>query len=182
MSKLNKNNDKIILISGPTASGKSNIALKLAKKINGEIVNADSMQVYKEISVLSSKPTLKEMTKVKHHLYDIKSVKNEFSTGEWVKLAKKTIDKIILKKKCPIIVGGTGLYFRAIEKWIEQNSKHKKRCKRIFKRITKKNRSKNFYKRLIKIDPKCKNKFSPTDTQRSIRAFEVINSTKKIFI
>ncbi len=179
MSKLNKNNDKIILISGPTASGKSNIALKLAKKINGEIVNADSMQVYKEISVLSSKPTLKEMTKVKHHLYDIKSVKNEFSTGEWVKLAKKTIDKIILKKKCPIIVGGTGLYFRAIEKGLSKIPKIKKDVREFSRELQKKIGQKNFYKRLIKIDPKCKNKFSPTDTQRSIRAFEVINSTKK---
>ena len=80
---------KIILLAGPTASGKSKLAIHLAKKINGEIVNADSMQVYKEFSVLSSRPRRSEIKKIKHHLYGIVSVKRYFSAGDWLKEAKK---------------------------------------------------------------------------------------------
>ena len=80
---------KIILISGPTASGKSNFSIKLAKKINGEIINADSMQVYKELKILSARPSSKDYQKIKHHLYGFQSVKNNFSTGDWLKFAIK---------------------------------------------------------------------------------------------
>ena len=76
---------KIILIAGPTASGKSSFAIKLAKKINGEIINADSMQVYKELKVLSARPFKKNFQKIKHHLYGFHSVKNNFSTGDWLR-------------------------------------------------------------------------------------------------
>ena len=80
---------KIILIYGPTASGKSQFAIKLAKKINGEIVNADSMQVYKEFKILSARPFLKDCQKIKHHFYGFKKARNKFSTGDWLKLVKK---------------------------------------------------------------------------------------------
>ena len=80
---------KIILLAGPTASGKSNLAIQLAKKINGEIINADSMQVYKEFTILSSKPKPSEYNDIKHHLYGLISVSKQFSAGEWLKLAKK---------------------------------------------------------------------------------------------
>ena len=80
---------KIVLISGPTASGKSEFAIKLAKKINGEIVNADSMQVYKELLILSARPKIKDYQSIKHHLYGFQSVKKNFSVGDWLKLAKK---------------------------------------------------------------------------------------------
>ena len=97
---------KIILLAGPTASGKSKLALSLAKKINGEIINADSMQVYKEFSILSSRPKTSEMKKIKHHLYGKISVKKYFSAGDWIKEAKKKINLCIKNKKVPIIVGG----------------------------------------------------------------------------
>ena len=80
---------KIILISGPTASGKSNLAVKLAKKINGEIINADSMQVYKQLKILTARPNRQEKKNIKHHLYGIIDLNKNFSTGEWLKLAKK---------------------------------------------------------------------------------------------
>ena len=80
---------KIILLAGPTASGKSKLAIYLAKKINGEIINADSMQIYKEFSILSSRPRRSEIKKIKHHLYGIVSVKRYFSAGDWLKEAKK---------------------------------------------------------------------------------------------
>ena len=80
---------KIILIYGPTASGKSEFAVKLAKKIKGEIINADSMQVYKELKILSARPSKKDYRNIKHHLYGFQSVKKNYSSGEWLKAAKK---------------------------------------------------------------------------------------------
>ena len=105
---------KIILIAGPTASGKSKIAIKLSKLLNGEIINADSMQVYKELRILNSRPAANDEKKIKHHLYGIISVKNKFSTGHWLKLATKKIKEILKKNKTPIVVGGTGLYYKSL--------------------------------------------------------------------
>ena len=103
---------KIILISGPTASGKSKIAVNLAKKIDGEIINADSMQVFKEIAILSARP--KDYKNIRHHLYGFVSVKKNFSTGQWLRLVEKKIAQITQKKKIPILVGGTGLYLKSV--------------------------------------------------------------------
>ena len=105
---------KIILIAGPTASGKSKFAIQLAKKINGEIINADSMQVYKELKILTARPKKIDEKKVKHHLYGFQSVKKDFSTGTWLKHAKKKIKEIRKRNKIPILVGGTGLYFKSL--------------------------------------------------------------------
>ena len=90
---------KIILIAGPTASGKSNFSLKLAKKINGEVINADSMQVYKQLQVLTARPNKKDIKKIKHHLYGFYDVKKNFSTGEWLNLSIKKIKGIQKKRK-----------------------------------------------------------------------------------
>ena len=102
---------KTILLFGPTASGKSKLAVDIAKKFNGEIINADSMQIYKEVKVLSARPDDKN---IKHHLYGIISVKKNFSVGLWYKLAADKIKEVIKKGKTPIIVGGTGLYFKIL--------------------------------------------------------------------
>ena len=105
---------KIILISGPTASGKSHFAIKIAKKIKGEIINADSMQVYKQLKVLSARPNPKNYQKIKHHLYGFHDVNKNFSTGDWLKHVTKKINEIKKRKKIPILVGGTGLYFKSL--------------------------------------------------------------------
>ena len=105
---------KIILIAGPTASGKSNFAVRLARKIDGEIINADSMQVYRQLKILTARPNKKEEKKIKHHLYGIISVNKNFSTGQWLKLAIIKIKEIKKRKKIPILVGGTGLYFQSL--------------------------------------------------------------------
>ena len=102
---------KIILLFGPTASGKSKLAADIAKKFNGEIVNADSMQIYKEVKILSARPNDKT---VKHHLYGIISVKKNFSVGLWYKQAIKKIREINKKGKRAIVTGGTGLYFKIL--------------------------------------------------------------------
>ena len=111
---------KIVLIAGPTASGKSKLAIEIAKKIKGEIINADSMQVYREFSILSSRPPEIDLKKIKHHLYGFQNVTKHFSTGAWLKLVKKQINQCIKNKKIPILVGGTGLYFEAITKGISK--------------------------------------------------------------
>ena len=105
---------KVILLAGPTASGKSKLAIKLARYFNGEIINADSMQVYKEISILTSKPKLQDTKIIRHHLYGFNSVKKKFSTGLWLKMVIETIEGLWENGKIPIVVGGTGLYFKAL--------------------------------------------------------------------
>ena len=170
---------KIILLAGPTASGKSKLAIHLAKKINGEIINADSMQIYKEFSILSSRPKKSEIKKIKHHLYGIVSVKKHFSAGDWLKEVKKKINECIKKRKTPIVVGGTGLYFNTITKGISKipniDLKTRKKVRNLFKELG----SKKFYKKLLKLDPKVKDKISFTDSQRLQRAYEVKLKTKR---
>ena len=170
---------KIILLAGPTASGKTNLAIKLAKKLHGEIINADSMQIYKEFSILSSRPSKAETKRVKHHLYGIVSVKKYFSAGNWLKEVKKKIDMCLKKKKIPIIVGGTGLYFNTITKGISKipdiDTKTRSKVRALFNQLG----YQKFYEKLLKLDPNVKNKIVPTDSQRAQRAFEVKLKTKK---
>ena len=170
---------KIILISGPTASGKSNFSIKLAKKINGEIINADSMQVYKELKILSARPNLKDYKSIKHHLYGFHSVKNNFSTGDWLKNAIKKIKEVRRKKKIPIFVGGTGLYFKALTEGLVSIPNIPIKYRKNIRDLQKKLGQKKFYQKLIKLDPNSKEKINSTDTQRSIRAYEVKQYTKK---
>ena len=170
---------KIILISGPTASGKSNFSIKLAKKVNGEIINADSMQVYKELKILSARPSPKDYQKIKHHLYGFHSVKKNFSTGDWLKIAIKKVKEIKKRKKIPIFVGGTGLYFKALTDGLVSIPNIPIRYRNNIRDLQKKLGQKKFYQKLLKLDPKSKDKINPTDTQRSIRAYEVKQFTKK---
>ena len=170
---------KIILISGPTASGKSNFSIKLAKKINGEIINADSMQVYKELKILSARPYPKDYQKIKHHLYGFHSAKNNFSTGDWLKIAIKKIKEVRKKKKTPIFVGGTGLYFKALTDGLVSIPNIPIKFRNKIRTLHKNLGQKKFYQKLIKLDPNSKGKINSTDAQRSIRAYEVKQFTKK---
>jgi tRNA dimethylallyltransferase len=170
---------KIILLAGPTASGKSKLAIQLAKKLNGEIINADSMQIYKEFKILSSRPDNKETRKAKHHLYGVISVKKHFSAGNWLKLASNKINLCFKLKKVPIIVGGTGLYLNTITKGISKipsiDTQTRNKVRNLFKKLG----YKEFYKKLLNLDPKVNSKILPSDSQRSQRAYEVILKTKK---
>ncbi|MDA7603787.1 tRNA (adenosine(37)-N6)-dimethylallyltransferase MiaA [Candidatus Pelagibacter sp.] len=170
---------KIILISGPTASGKSNFAIKLAKKINGEIINADSMQVYKELKILSARPDPQDYQKITHHLYGFHNVKKSFSTGDWIKLAVKKINELKKRKKTPIFVGGTGLYFKALTDGLVNIPNIPVRFRNKIRVLQETLGQKKFYQKLLKLDLKSKNKINPTDVQRSIRAYEVKLFTKK---
>jgi tRNA dimethylallyltransferase len=170
---------KIILIAGPTASGKSKLAIEIAKKIKGEIINADSMQVYREFSVLSSRPSKLDLKKVKHHLYGFQSAKKHFSTGAWLKLVKRQINLCIKNKKIPILVGGTGLYFQTITKGMSKIPHIDFKAREEIRELQKKLGQKKFYKKLLKLDPLVKNKIELFDAQRSVRAYEVKKFTKK---
>ena len=170
---------KIILISGPTGSGKSKLAIEFAKKINGEIINADSMQIYKELKILTARPIKENINKIKHHLYGFQSCKNEFSTGEWLKLVKKKINEIRNKNKIPILVGGTGLYFKALTDGLVKIPNIPSKIRNKIRNIQKQIGQKKFYIKLLKVDKSVKNKIDPTDVQRSLRAYEVIFFTKK---
>jgi len=169
---------KIVLISGPTASGKSDFAVKIAKKINGEVINADSMQVYKQLKILTSRPNNKEQKNIKHHLYGIVDVNKNFSTGQWLKLVIKKIKEVRQRKKTPILVGGTGLYFQSLINGLVKIPNIPLKIRKKVRLIQKKEGQSNFYKKLLKIDKKIKNKFDQNDTQRSIRAFEIKLYTK----
>ena len=170
---------KIILIAGPTASGKSKIAIEIAKKIKGEIINADSMQVYKEFPILSSTPSTIDLKKIKHHLYGFQSVKKHFSTGAWLELVKKKINICLKNKKIPILVGGTGLYFEVIIKGMSKIPNIDSEIRDKIRDLQKKIGQRKFYEKLLELDPLVKNKIEPFDTQRSIRAYEVKKFTKK---
>ncbi len=170
---------KIVLISGPTASGKSNFAISLAKKIKGEIINADSMQVYKELRILTARPKQKDYQKIRHHLYGFLNVTKKFSTGDWLKLCQRKIKEIQSRHKVPILVGGTGLYFKALTDGLVKIPQIPLRIRNKIRNLHNKLGQKKFYSKLLKLDPNIKNKIIETDSQRSIRAYEVKFHTKK---
>ena len=170
---------KIILIYGPTASGKSLFAIRLAKKINGEIVNADSMQVYRELKIITARPFQKDYENIRHHLYGFQSVKKNFSTGDWLKLVNQKIFDLEKRGKVPILVGGTGLYFKALTEGLSNIPNIPIKFRNKIRSLHSKIGSKNFFMKLVKLDPLIKNRINQSDTQRAIRAYEIKLYTKK---
>ena len=173
---------KIILIYGPTASGKSKFAIKLAKKISGHIINADSMQVYRELKVLTARPFKKDYQNIKHHLYGFQNAKKNFSTGDWLKLVNQKILHCKKIKKTPILVGGTGLYFKALTDGLVNIPKIPNNFRNKIRNLHKSIGQKKFFLELLKIDPLVKDRLNSLDAQRSIRAYEIKSFTKKSMI
>ena len=170
--------NKIILISGPTASGKSNFAYKVAKKINGEIINADSIQIYKDLKILTARPNIKDSDPV-HHLYGFLGGEEVWSVGQWIKVAKDISDKIIAKKMTPIIVGGTGLYFKAITEGLSPIPDIDPKIREEFINLLKSKGINSLSKILKDLDPVAYKKIGSNDQQRTLRALEVYKGTKK---
>jgi len=170
---------KAILLAGPTASGKSKLAIKLAQYFDGEIINADSMQIYKEISILTSKPNSQDIKTIKHHLYGFNSVKKNFSTGHWLKLVVKKIEEQWENERMPIVVGGTGLYFKALTDGLVKIPDIPNKTRTQIRKLHKKIGQKKFFTQLIKLDPLAKRLVLPSDAQRSMRAYEVKKFTNK---
>lgn len=167
---------KLIVIVGPTASGKSEMAVKIAKKFNGEVISADSRQVYKGMDIGTGKITKKEMKNIPHYLLNIASPKKKFTVAQYKKLALKSINKIYKNGKVPILCGGTGFYIQAVVDGIilpEVPPDWKLR-----KKLEKKS-SKELYQILKKIDPKRAKTIEKKNKRRLIRAIEIVIKTKK---
>ncbi|MBM3206366.1 MAG: tRNA (adenosine(37)-N6)-dimethylallyltransferase MiaA [Candidatus Staskawiczbacteria bacterium] len=168
--------EKLIVILGPTASGKSDLAVKLAKKFNGEIVSADSRQVYRGLNIGSGKITKKEMQGVQHHLLNVANPKKRFSVARFQKLAQKII-KDIHKRSCvPFLVGGTGFYIQSVVDGI--NIPKVKANPELRKKLSKKSVS-QLFSILKKIDPNRAEKIDKNNPHRLIRAIEIVMTTKK---
>ena len=169
----------VIFLVGPTASGKTEIALNLAKKLNAEIISCDSMQVYKRMDILTSKPSVHWLKKIKHHLLSIKSPKNEFNVSEYRNLALKKIKSIYRKGKIPLFVGGTGFYMGILLDGIfPEADRGEKIREKLYKEAEKFGGGK-LYERLSKVDPKATLKIHPNDLRRVVRALEVFEKTGK---
>ena len=164
---------KIIVIGGPTASGKSTLALELANKLDGEIINADSMQIYKEMNIGTAKPTPAEMKKAKHHLFNIRSVTETFSVADYQKLARKTIDDIFKRKHVPILIGGTGLYLKSVLFDYDFSVASERQSWQEYDNFT----NDELYQKLEKLDPEAAHKTHPHNRKRVIQALEICASS-----
>ncbi|MFA6349635.1 MAG: tRNA (adenosine(37)-N6)-dimethylallyltransferase MiaA [Candidatus Omnitrophota bacterium] len=171
--------NKIIFLVGPTAVGKSDTALLLAKKINGAIISCDSMQIYKGMDIVTSKPVMSARKRVKHYLMDEIGLKEEFDVSKYRQMALKVIDRVIAKGKIPIFVGGTGLYVSTLVNGLFENKVGDRALvKKLYSQAEKYGRM-VLYKKLKKIDPKAASKIHPNDLKRIIRALEVFKTTGK---
>ncbi len=170
---------KVILLAGPTASGKSNLAIKLAQNFDGEIINADSMQVYKEVSILTSRPNQRDEKTIKHHLYGFNPVKKKFSTGHWLKMVLNKIAELWSIGKTPIIVGGSGLYFKALTDGLVKIPDIPDNLRKEVRKLHKQIGQERFFKKLVDLDPLAKNLILSSDVHRSMRAYEVKKFTNK---
>lgn len=171
---------KVIVICGPTASGKTGLSIELAKKINGEIVSADSMQIYKEMDIGTAKPTKEEMQGIKHYLIDFVSPEERYSVADYKKDAKKAIEEIIQKGKIPIVVGGTGLYIDSLIYEIEYaDIEFDQDYRENLEKRAQKEGLEKLYEDAKKIDPVAIEKISPNDEKRILRILEIYNATGK---
>lgn len=171
---------KIIVICGPTASGKTALSVELAKQINGEIISADSMQIYKYMNIGTAKPIVEEMQGVKHHLINYIEPDHRYSVADFKKDATKSIKLIIEKNKVPIVVGGTGLYVNSLIYNIEYPNIYfdEKYRKYLEERVQKEGLA-NLYNEAKKIDSIAMEKISINDKKRILRILEIYNSTGK---
>ena len=169
---------KVIAIVGPTAVGKTALAIKLAKKLNGEIISCDSMQIYKGMDIGTAKPTIEEREGVMHHLIDILKPNEQFSCADYAALAKEKIEEIAKRGKTPIFCGGTGLYLDSVLKISSFNESQRDEEYRSL--LTKKAQDEGneaVYKMLLEIDPESAEKTHPNNVQRVIRALEIYKCT-----
>tara|TARA_Y100000590_G_scaffold442823_1_gene571430 strand:+ start:3472 stop:4434 length:963 start_codon:yes stop_codon:yes gene_type:complete len=178
--KKNKDNKfKIIIIAGPTASGKSLLALDLAKKYNGIIINADSQQIYKGLPILSSQPTKENYMKTSHKLFNFLDFYKDFSVSKWFNLVTKEIELAKKRNLIPIIVGGTGMYINTLLKGLKVYPKISVELKNRGEKIMNKIGSKNFYNQLKERNKTCVYKINSNDKVRLLRSWEIFEVTKK---
>lgn len=171
---------KVIVIGGPTASGKTKLSIEVAKKINGEIVSADSMQIYKEMNIGTAKPDYEEMQGIKHYMLDIVNPDIRFSVAQYKQKAKQAIKEILKKGKVPIVIGGTGLYIETLIyeiefPQIEIDLKYREKLEKI----AKEKGLEYLYDKAVQIDKSAMEKISKNDKKRIMRILEIYNETGK---
>lgn len=171
---------KVIVICGPTASGKTALSIKLAKNIDGEIVSADSMQIYKDMDIGTAKPTVDEMDGIQHYLIGSVSPTIRYSVASYKKDALNAIDEILRKGKTPIIVGGTGLYIDSLVQGIEYDELEiDLEYRKELEKVAQEQGLEVLYKKAIDIDALAMEKISPNDKKRIFRVLEIYHSTGK---
>lgn len=178
-NSLQIDNQTAIQIAGPTASGKSALAVKLAQMHNGEIINTDSMQIYKVLDVLTARPTRQELESAPHHLYGYIDPGDEYSTGHWISDVEKALADIQGRGKLPIFVGGTGLYFKALNGGLSNIPITPADIRDKWRTRLEKDGIDVLYEELKKCDPESADNLKPADRQRITRALEVFEATGK---
>ena len=174
------NKPKVIVICGPTASGKTALSIELAKKINGEIISSDSMQIYKDMDIGTAKPSKEEMQNIKHYLLDFVEPNKRYSVAEFKKDAEQAIEEILEKGKTPIIVGGTGLYVDSLIYGIEyQDIKLDEGYRKELEGRVENEGLEKLFEEAKKIDPQAMEKISQNDKKRILRILEIYKATGK---
>ena len=172
--------ETVIVICGPTASGKTALSIELAKQINGEIISCDSMQIYKEMDIGTAKPTKEEMEGIKHYLIDFVPPDQRYSVADFKADAKKAIKEILAKGKMPIIVGGTGLYVDSLIYEIEYPQiEFDEKYRKELEEEVQKNGLETLYEKAKEIDPEAIEKISKNDQKRILRILEIYHATGK---
>jgi tRNA dimethylallyltransferase len=172
----------LIIIAGPTAVGKTEISIRLAEEIDGEIISADSRLLYRGLNIGTAKPSLQEQSRIKHHLIDVSEIDDHWSLAVFQERVYQLADEIRSKGKIPLLVGGTGQYIRAIiEGWIIPEQEPDLRIRSVIQSIGESIGAEKLHEKLQIVDPAAANKIEPMNLRRTIRAFEVIFSTGKLF-
>lgn len=169
--------NKVLVILGPTAVGKSKVALEIADKLNGEIVSADSRQLYRYMDIGTAKPSREEQNKVFHHLIDILNPDERFSAADYAKQARVAIEEIFKRNKQPIVVGGSGLYIRALMEGFFEGPSADVRIRKQLKQLATDYGKMHLHNKLKTIDPISAHRIHPNDTKKIIRALEVYQLT-----
>ncbi|MFQ6018948.1 MAG: tRNA (adenosine(37)-N6)-dimethylallyltransferase MiaA [Kiloniellaceae bacterium] len=167
----------VVVVTGPTASGKSGLALALAEAFDGVVINADSMQVYRELAILTARPAPEDLARAPHRLYGVLPGRARCSAGRWRRLALAEIAACHAAGKLPLVVGGTGLYLRALEKGLARVPEVPRKIRDAARALHRKLGAAGFQAALAQRDPVMAARLEPGDTQRLIRAWEVLDAT-----
>ncbi len=174
------NKPKVIVICGPTASGKTALSIELAKQIDGQIVSADSMQIYKDMDIGSAKPTIEEMCGIKHYMIDFVLPDSRYSVADYQRQATISIEEILKNGKTPIVVGGTGLYVDSLIYGIKYNEiEFDEEYREKLENIVKKEGLDKLYEMAVQIDYEAMQKISKNDKKRILRVLEIYHQTRK---
>ena len=174
-----KRKNKCIVICGPTASGKSSLAITLARELGGEIINADSMQIYKELETLTSRPDCNDLKIVPHKLFGTREIINPCSVNIWNNLAQKSIENAVSRGRVPIVCGGTGMYIKYLSTQLATVPNIPAEVRLMAREKLMKLGNEKFYQELTKLDPQMEGLIPIGDSQRLIRAWEVFEVTRR---